>query len=456
MAGYREQFGPVVRFALPGRPVVLMADPAGIRTALHSGPDTVTKGCPAGARSVYDRLPLRLLGQGMLTSSGELHQRQQRLVAPGLGPHRMAEFAHVFAEEAAAVAAVWDRGGIRDVHHDLAALALAVISRTVFGSRIRPGEVEILDAALAAGNQWSVRPLLPGAGALDLLPLPRTRGWLRAHREIHEVLDLLIARGRRGSGPGSDLLDRILTARDPLTGVPVGPAQARDEAVTLLVAGHETTANALFWCLELLARHPAAQDRVRAEIRRVLGERISPTPADLPGLVHTRAALYEAFRLYPPVWLISRTLVRPCAVAGHRLPAGTVLLLSPWVTHRDPGLWLEPAAFRPERWIGAGRTLADRTASDAGRHERRYFPFAAGPRRCAGQFFAESECLLTLATLLRDRAVSPVDRRPATPVPAFTLRPHAGTRLRVSAVPSLPAGARAVGRPAVEIEGVQP
>ncbi|WP_406430750.1 cytochrome P450 [Streptomyces sp. NBC_00631] len=436
LAALRQTYGPVCRLPVPGKRIVLVADPAGVHAALTDRTGAFVKGRPEdGSRSAYDTLPLRLLGDGMLTSSGATHRDQLRRIAPGLGPHRMPALEGIFVEEAEALARRWAaEPGVRDVQQDLARLALAVICRTLFGWTMREEEELLLTRALAAGTRWSIRPFVPGARVLDHLPVPRTVGWRRVRRDVRGVFDELSARPA-GCPGGTVLFDSIRAGRH----CPTRGSRAElvvDETLTLLVAGHETTANGLFWCLELLARHPEAQARVQAEIRAAARGGHPVGLRDLPELPYTGAVFREALRLYPPVWLTSRTLTRAAVLAGCRLSEGTVVLVSPWVTHRDPGVWSSPAAFLPERWLDRTGRLTDRAAYPAdGTRHRRYLPFGAGPRRCAGQVFAETESVIVLAALLRDQVLEPVAGHRATPWPAYTLRPCPQARLRVRAVP---------------------
>jgi cytochrome P450 len=260
---------------------------------------------------------------------------------------------------------------------------------------------------------------------LDRLPLPGTRRREADRRDLDRIVYQLIADRRAAGAQGHDVLSLLLSARDPDTGEPMPDELVRDEAMTLLLAGHETTANALAWALHLLVTDPTAQDRVHAELDEVLGGR-APTMADLPRLAYTTAVWREALRLYPPAWAVVRHLVREHPVAGHQLPAGSALLLCPWVVHRDPAWWPEPDRFRPERWLPGGE------GPEPDRPRYAYFPFGGGPRQCIGNDFAELEGVIVLATVLREwRLTGAPGAPPVIPQPLVTLRPRNGVTVRL-------------------------
>jgi cytochrome P450 len=397
LAGLRRDHGPVVRLRTPRFPVYLVSDPVAIGEALTRTHHEYEKGRTAGERPLA-----RLLGQGLLTSDRDLHRRQRRLIQPVFHRARIARYAGVFAGLADATAARWE-DGVHDMHREMAELTLAIIARTVF------------DVDLDAGVVAAIRTAIGRNGR----PLAMTRQAGRARRSLDGIVTELIEERRRTGTQGQDVLSLLLAVRDAETGEPMPDELVRDEAMTLLLAGHETTANGLSWALHLLARDPARQDRLRAE----LPDRL-PELGDVPGLRYTGAVWRETLRLYPPAWMMARRLVTDREVGGYWLDAGSILLLSPWVVHRDPVHWPDPEAFRPERWLEDPQPDRPRYA---------YFPFGGGPRQCIGNEFADLEAVLVLAGLLRRGAVHPATgTAEPVPRPRITLRPAPAVPLEFS------------------------
>ena len=426
-AALRREYGPIVRVPVPGARLYLVSDPAAIQEGLTATGRTYAKG--SGRSTDPDRpgfQPLqRILGMGLLTSAGEHWRRQRRLINPLFHHGRIAEYCAVFAEVAERTADSWHDGEVRDIHTDMTELTLAIVGRTVFDvdldatimRRIREWLTENMATARRGANT-------PWTRLLDKLPLPSTRRWNADRRALDALVYQLIAARRASGATGSDLLSLLLSARDAETGETMPDLDVRDEAVTLLLAGHETTANALAWAFHLLGGLPAAQAALRSELDSVLDGRL-PGAADLPRLPYTRAVFAESMRLYPPAWIVARRLLSPREVLGHRLPTGSMLLFCPWVVHRDPQWWPEPEEFRPQRWL----------AKDSERPRYAYFPFGGGPRQCIGNGFAEAEGMLALATLFRRWYVTPVSREPIRPRPLITLRPATPVPMTVSAAP---------------------
>jgi cytochrome P450 len=417
----RRDHGPVVRLRVPRLAVYLVSDPDAIQEAFIRTHHEYDKGWGRrGDPSSPSVQPLaRALGQGLLTSGAQLHRRQRRLIQPMFHRERIEAYAASFVELARAAFAGWHDGDLRDVHREMAELTLAIVARTVFDVELDSDVAETIRRSLAE-NQATVRRSSTARGQLlDRLPVPSTRRWNASAREVNAMIYEMITVRRAAGVPGSDLLSLLLSARDE-TGETMPDRQVRDEALTLLLAGHETTANALAWALHLLANHPAEQNRVRTELAALPGP---ATVADLPRLRYTAAALHETMRLYPPAWTILRHLTEERTIGGYRLPAGATLMLSPWVVHRDARWWPQPQTFRPDRWL-----------SGSPPHRYAYFPFGGGPRQCIGNDFAVTEATLVLATLLRDwRVEAALGTPPVRPLPLVTLRPRNGVWLTIRA-----------------------
>jgi cytochrome P450 len=251
------------------------------------------------------------------------------------------------------------------------------------------------------------------------VPTLRNRRLRAARDELFHFVDGLVASRRREGGDRGDLLATLLEARDEESGRRMDDGQVRDEVMTLLVAGHETTASAVGWACYLLARHPEAEARLRTELRAVLGDRL-PGLQDLAALPYLRMVLSETMRLYPPAWSFGRRAVVDDEIGGWRIPAGTIVWLCPYVTHRHPAFWDEAETFDPERF---------RPEAEAARHRFAYFPFAAGPRMCAGRDFALLEASLVLAGIVRRCPLGPMGGTAVEPVTEITLRPPDGLRM---------------------------
>jgi cytochrome P450 len=359
-----------------------------------------------------------LLGDGLLTSEGELHRRQRRLVQPAFHASRTAAYADVMRAEAAALPARagWTDGAVRDVAVDMADLTLRIVGRTLFATDLAADSPAVAGALAELLGRFQ-RVMLPGGPLLNRLPLPSTRRVQAAIAELDGVVRRLIAEHRADARQDS-LLGELLAARDE-SGRPMPDDQLRDEVLTLMLAGHETTANALAWSWLLLDRNPAAAARLHAEVDAAPAV---PQVADLPW---TRAVVAETMRLYPPAWVLGRRLLADARIAGWTVPARSIVMASQWVSHRDPRWWPEPTAYRPERWIAGG--VFDETAP--GQPRGAYFPFGMGRRVCVGESFAWTEAVLVLAALARDWAPALVPGHPVDVLPAVTLRPRYGLRM---------------------------
>jgi cytochrome P450 len=422
LLGLREQHGTMVRLNGLPFPVYLVSDPTAIQEALTMTGTVYAKGVPTpGDPTGPGEQPLAvLLGNGLLTSAGELHKRQRRLLQPLFHRDRISEYAAAFAEIGSQDD--WDDGDQRDIHHDMVEITLAVIARTVFDVAL---DTEVA-ATIRRTTELDLSPspgLGPGARIAQRLRLPSVRRVDAAREDLRSVVHALIADRRRTGTGGRDVLSLLLDARDADTGEAMSDDQIADEALTLLLAGHETTANALSWALSLLARHPEAQARLHAELDDVLTSDRRVSLDDVPRLVWTTAVVNEAMRLYPPAWIIARRLVEDRTVCGYSLAAGSVLLLSPYVVQRDPQWWPSPQDFRPERWLDA--------AAGSPRPRYAYFPFGGGSRQCIGNSFAQLEAVVILAERCRAWSYTPVGPQPPASNPRVTLRPAAGVPLTV-------------------------
>ena len=361
------------------------------------------------------------LGKGLITSSGELWRSHRRIMAPAFDPRSLAAYAPPMIEEAEGMLARWDElpaGATVDVATEMMRLTLAIIARAMF-STSDPQLLDTVERGMAT-YQEVVRP-----GLFDLLGLPSwipRRGAAAGRRALTGVDDLIAQLMARGKDT-PDLLGRLLSATDPVTGQPLSPREVRDEVVTIFAAGHETTAQALTWTWYLLSQHPGAVEELEAELDRVLAGR-PPSYEDIPQLAFARMVIEESMRLYPPAHTMSRIAVAdddlPLSEGSYRVSRGTLVLIVPWLLHRHERLWNRPDRFRPERFAASAATK---------RHRFAYIPFGGGPRICIGAGFAMTEAILILASIAQRYRLRPSPGHVVEPVGLITLRPRNGLKL---------------------------
>ena len=375
----------------PGRRVTLylVSHPDGVQEVLVGSGRVHTKDTP------FYREIAAWIGNGLLTSEGATWKQQRRTLAPLFTPRRIATYGTAMAEEASAVAdrfADAARAGVPvDLHAEMTEYTLRVVGRLLFGANV-DSAVPAIRTMFPVLNEYVRARAFSPLRLPRTWPTPRQRRAVRARNALYDVVDRIIAARRRTSDPVSDdLVSRLLAARDPETGDPLSPGEVRDQVLIFLLAGHETTSTALTFALHLLGHHPEVQDRVRREAVEVLGGR-APVADDVAHLPYADMVVREAMRLYPPAFAVGRYTPRAATVAGHDLPAGSVVVVSPWATHRHPEFWPEPARFDPDRF---------RSDAVAARHKYAYLPFSAGPRNCIGNHFAMLEAVIALACLLR-------------------------------------------------------
>ena len=419
-----KRYGDVVFFEAGGSPFAILNHPDYVRDVLVTNHRAFHKGVG------LERAKL-LLGEGLLTSEDDLHQRQRRLLTPAFHRDRIAGYGAVMAAYARRHTDRWVSGRAVDVAEDMAALTLAVAGKTLFDADVESDAQEIaeaLDAALAGFNL----SLMPYGERLVRLPIPSAIRFHKSRARLDAVVYRLIeqrrAKAADGGTVGRDVLSILVAARDEegdRTGM--SDEQIRDEAMTLLLAGHETTANAMTWTWYLLSQHPEAERALHAEVDGVLGSGRLPAADDLPRLPYTRAVLAESMRLFPPAYLVGRRALATYAVPGtdYVLPARTVVLLAEYLLHRDPRFWDDAERFRPERWTEKG------DAATPARHRFAYFPFGAGPRICIGEHFAWMEGTLLLATIAQRWKLRLVPGHRVAPLPIITLRARYGMRMTV-------------------------
>jgi cytochrome P450 len=356
-----------------------------------------------------------LLGDGLLTSEGDLWRRQRRLVQPAFHADRMTRYVEqMVAATTEHAQQGWADGRSFDLAADMATLTLTIVGQALFGSDLRGDAAEVGGALGEMVGQFQ-RRVLPGTGVLDRLPTGGNRRGAEAIARLDAVVARLIAEHRAAGRDSGDVLSSLLA-----TGMDT--QQVRDEVMTLMLAGHETTANALTWAWYLLSRDPTVAATMRGELDAVLGAR-DVTVDDLRSLPYTTAVVAETLRLYPPAWSMGRRVTADVVIDGWTLPAGSLAIASQWVLHRDPASWVAAADFTPARWLDAEGRF-DETAP--GQPRGSWFPFGLGQRVCVGEPFAWAEAVVLLATLARRWSVDVDPAYVARVQPAVTLRPRGG------------------------------
>jgi cytochrome P450 len=354
-----------------------------------------------------------LLGEGLLSSEGEVHKQHRKLLAPAFAPKRLAAYGTVMVEETKRQLAGWHKGKQVDIAHEMMEMTLAIAGRTMFDADVRS------DARVVGeGLELAMRSMLASITSPLWLgykwPLPRHLQMRRAVKLLDTIVYRMIADGRAANVDKGDVLSMLLLARDE-DGKGLTDAQVRDEVMTLLLAGHETTANTLTWTWYELGRNPAALAKVEEEVTRVLGGR-TVTVDDLPNLPWTAAVIDEAMRLHPPAYQTGREAKVDVTIGGHRFPARSIVIINIRGIHRRADYFPQPLAFRPERM------LADQKKARPRHH---YIPFGAGPRVCIGSHFALMEAQLCLSTMVQAARVHPIATT-VVPEPLVTLRPKGG------------------------------
>jgi cytochrome P450 len=397
--------GDVVRFAFGRETVHLLSHPDLIRDVLLTHAQKFHKGLGLERAKI-------LLGEGLLTSEDAFHLRQRRLMQPAFHKVRIAAYASAMVDAALATAGRWEAGTELDVPKEMARLTLAAVGRTLFDADVEGAAADIGQALTDTLGLFGALSLPFGNFVLKL-PLPAVRRFRRGRARLDaEVLRILGERRAEGGDRG-DLLSMLLAARDE-DGQPMSAAQLRDEAMTLFLAGHETTANGLAWAFHLLGENPAVERAMHAELASVLGQR-RPGLEDVAMLNVTTAVFSEALRLYPPAWVLGRRALEPVRLSnGTLLPRGSLAVLSPYVVHRDARWFPEPLALDIGRWTAEAK---------AGRHRFAYFPFGAGTRSCIGEAFAWMEGTLMLAVLASRWRLRPLPGNRVRAEARITLRP---------------------------------
>jgi cytochrome P450 len=423
-------YGDVAAYRLGGEQLVFVNAPHYIRDILVTHNRVFMKGRGLERSK-------RLLGEGLLTSEDPVHLRQRRLMQPAFHKDRIAGYGLTMVAHADRVRQRWRDGAQLDVAQEMMRLTLSIAGKTLFDLDVESQAADV-GAALTAVMESFWLTMVPLADLLERLPVPQIRRAKAARAKLDAIIYRMIAERRAvasrqspvasqqspGSSTGgkadrADLLSMLLLARDEDDGATMTDRQVRDEAMTIFLAGHETTANALTWTWYLVSTAARVEARLHEEIDRVLGGRL-PTVADISSLPYVERVVTEAMRLYPPAWIIGRRALQDYQIGEYLVPARTIIVMSPYVLQRDARYFRDPDRFDPDRWTPEFRAALPPFA---------YFPFGGGPRRCIGEAFAWMELALVVATLAQQWRFELVPGHPVAPQPVVTLRTKHGMKM---------------------------
>jgi cytochrome P450 len=414
--GLMREYGDLVSLRVLNFRILLLNHPDHIEDVLVNHPRKFIRGRVLLANK-------RIFGRGLLTSEGDFWLRQRRLAQPAFHRARIAGYASTMVEYTERLLHEWQDGEERDIHKEMMRLTLQIVGKTLFDADVERDAQDIgrsMELLLELSANFRRTIFIP-----HWVPTPTNLRMERAIRQIEKVLYRMIAEKRASGRDSGDLLSMLLAAQDE-DGSRMTDQQLRDEAITLFLAGHETTANTLSWTWWLLAQNPAVEAKLHNELRTVLGGR-APSLDDLPKLVYTNHIITESMRLYPPAWGTARTAIEDHEIAGYAVPKGSGVSFAQWTVHRDPRWYEAPGEFRPERWDGDLLKRIPRFA---------YFPFGGGPRQCIGNSFALMEAALTLATIAQQYRFRLVPGHPVAPLASITLRPRYGIRVVLESRPA--------------------
>lgn len=359
-----------------------------------------------------------LLGEGLLTSEGEFHIRQRRLAQPAFYRDRLVSYAATMSASAREIADRWRPGETRDMAEEMMRITLAIVGRTLFSKDVEKDAKDIGQALTDVLGTFGTM-MLPFNNLVRLLPLPKLRRAKQAQQFLDRTIYSMIAERRASGADHGDLLSMLLLAMDEEGSGGMTDKQVRDEALTLFLAGHETTATALTWTFYLLSQHPDIEEKVRRELQDKLGNQL-PGYADLPNLPYTEKVFAESLRLYPPAWALGRMVLNDTRIFNYEVPRDAICILSPFVMHRHPRYHPDPERFDPERFTPEAKQERPKFA---------YFPFGGGTRVCIGERFAWMEGVLVLATVMQRWRFSLAPGQIIEPHPQITLRTRNGVRM---------------------------
>ena len=408
-------YGDIVSYRMGGEQMFFVNDPQHIKDIFVTHNKSFMKG--RGLQRAK-----RLLGEGLLTSEGAVHLRQRRLMQPAFHRESVAGYGQTMVAYAERMRDGWVDGRTLDIAAEMNRLTLSVVGKTLFDADVESQAVEVGEALTGVMDTFWMM-MLPFADAIERLPVPKLRRARMARVRLDQIIYRMIADRRASGRDHGDLLSMLLEAQDEDDGGVMTDEQVRDEAMTIFLAGHETTANALTWLWYLVAGAPEVEAKLHEEIDRVLQGR-RPTFADVGTLPYVERVVTETMRLYPPAWIIGRRALVDYPIGSYVMPARSIIIMSPYVLQRDRRYYADPERFDPDRWTAEFRARLPKFA---------YFPFGGGPRQCIGESFAWMELVLVTATIAQRWKLRLVPGHPVVPQPLVTLRTKHGMRMTVAA-----------------------
>jgi cytochrome P450 len=450
-----KEYGDISHFKFGGQHIYLINHPDYIKDVLVTYNNNFIK-----SRGL--QLAKRILGEGLLTSEGELHHSQRQLIQPIFQPDEISKYANIMTDYAQDISSRWndDHHGTIDIHREFMHLTLAIVSKAFFNVSIEESETKEIDQYVTTIIEYFNRARIPFAGIIEKLPLPNNMRFRHAKKQLDTIIYRIIDSHRRnsnsnhhhnkqdGSYPHKDLISLLLQGQidayisanennksankrnnnkiDNIINTN-NKQQLRDNVTTIFLAGHETVANALTWTFYLLSQNPKEEKMLHNEVDSVLDDDNNddhrvPTVKDIPNLEYTERVFAESMRLYPPAWAIGRQAMNDCKIGDYVIPAGSSILMSQYLMHRDLRYFPEPERFDPERWNPQEKAKRPRFS---------YFPFGGGPRSCIGEPFAWMEGILVIATIARRWKMTIIPEHPVILQPLVTLRPKYGMQMRL-------------------------
>lgn len=411
-----RDYGDIVPLRLGLTPTCLLTNPEYIEEVLKNRESFI--------KSPGFRVLKTLLGEGLLTAEGESWLWQRRLAQPVFHQKRINNYGDIMVKYTDRMLQTWQDGEVHDIHADMMRLTLAIVMKCIFNTDVDAGEAKVVANALDVTMHWFESKRKQNFLSWEWFPRPENIRYRHAVAAMDEAIYQLISDRRNSSEKSNDLLSMLMEARDEETQQQMDDKLLRDEVATLMLAGHETTANALSWTWMLISQHPEVQEKLSAELKAVLQGKLVTT-ADLPRLTYTQQVIKESMRLYPPVALIGREAAEDTTIGDYEIPKGTVIMISQWVMHRHPKYFDRAEEFLPERWTDEFEKQLTKGV---------YIPFGDGPRICIGKGFAMMEAALLLATIAQRFQIEIEPGFPIVPQPSITLRPEYGIKVQVKGI----------------------
>lgn len=396
------EYGPVASFEVAGTTIYQVSDAELVEQVLVQHNQSYIKG------DLFQEALGDALGDGLLTSEGSAWREQRHRMQPAFHPEMLEQYSEQMTDGVVSLLDSWADGDVRNIHEDMMHLTVEIAAQTLFDVDVSDEKGDVSEA-LEAVMDYAERPYHPPSW----LPTPENRRYQAAIQTLEEIADRIVE--KHDEGDGNDIVSILLAAQ----GEDITRERMCDEIITILLAGHETTALTLTYTLHALGRNPEQSAELQAELDDVLDGR-TPTIGDLDDLPYTEQVVQEGMRLYPPVWELVREAAEPDELGGYEIPSGTTVSMHPWVVHHDDRIYDDPMTFRPERWTDEFESSLPKFG---------YFPFGGGPRRCIGDRFAMLEARLVLATIAQEWTVEPHDE--LSFAPSITLRPDGPVEVTV-------------------------